>query len=196
MKIAMIVECSQCGERKYFPEPVPYGKKYLCKKCRTVLILAEKNKTPAVVNRNRMTIAVHQALIILVSALLLLNAMGSSVAAAKNASRPETPLEGIIAVLSGVPVDSLNLLENVQDVAAQYERSIVSESLQIMRILERIRDVPPVTQPTNNMAQFPTSQNPLFPEYLSWKYSQFGYTVDKYGIINTGTANSSSVVYY
>ena len=27
---------------------------------------------------------------------------------------------------------------------------------------------------------------PLFPEYLSWKYSQFDYTVDNYGIVCLG----------
>ncbi|MFC2070366.1 hypothetical protein ACFLTB_04250 [Chloroflexota bacterium] len=191
----MIIECSQCGERKYFPEPVPYGKKYFCKKCRTVLILAEEKRSPKFAKRDKMAVAVHQALIILISTILLLSTLGSSTVAAKTASGPQTPLEGIIAILSGAPTDAGTLLENVQEVAAQYERSVVSESVQIMRILERVRNFPPVTEPTNNMARFPTPQNPLFPEYLDWKYSQFKYTVDQYGIINTEPANSSDIIY-
>ncbi|MFC1900911.1 hypothetical protein ACFLYN_04890 [Chloroflexota bacterium] len=186
----MIVECSQCGDRKYLPEPIPYGKKFMCKSCRTILVLADESEALETPKRNSMTIAIHQALIVLVSAFLVLSVMGSSTAAAKSASRPQTPLEGIIAVLSGDPMDPLTLLDNVQEVVAQYERSVVSESLQAMRVLERVREVTPVTVPTNNMAFFPSSQNPLFPEYLNWKYSQFEYTVDEYGIINIANASS------
>jgi hypothetical protein len=190
----MLFECNQCGDRKYFPEPVPYGKKYVCRKCRTVLILTDGEKAPKIVKRNSMIVAAYQASIILISAFIFLSAFGPSIAAAKTPDMQQTPLEGILAVLSGAPADTHNLLENVQEIAAQYERSIVSESLQLMRILERVRDVPPVTEPTNNMERFPSPQNPLFPQYLSWKYSQFEYTVDQYGSINLGTPNSSDII--
>ena len=184
----MIVECEKCGERKYLSEPLLYDK-YFCKSCKSVLVLPEK-EAPETVKQNSFSLAIHQALIVLVAGFLVLSLTGSSRAEAKAEDRPDTPLEGIIAVLSGAPLNPVGLLDDVQEVAAQYERSVVSESLMAMRVLERVHDIPPVTEPTNNMAYFPSYQYPLFPEYLNWKYSQFKYTVDEHGIIYTGTAGS------
>jgi hypothetical protein len=190
----MIVECDKCGERKYLSEPVFYENDYYCKSCKSLLTLPER-ETPKTVKRNSMALAIHQALIVLVAGFLVLSVMGSSRAEAKAEDRPDTPLEGIIAVLSGAPLNPVELLDDVQEIAAQYERSVVSESLMAMRVLERVRYVPPVTEPTNNMAYFPSYQYPLFPEYLNWKYSQFEYTVDEHGIIYTGTAGPTDDSY-
>ncbi len=192
----MIFECSQCGDRKYFPEPVPYGRKYICRKCRSIMILPDLAIAVKTEKRISLAVSAHQALIILLSIFLALSTFGSSIAAAKTPGIPQTPLEGILAVLSGAPVDAGTLLENVCEIAAQYERSIVMESLQIMRIMEGIRNVPAVTEPTNNMERFPSPQNPLFPQYLSWKYSQFEYTVDQHGIIYLETPVPSVTGYY
>jgi len=191
----MIIECTQCGDRKYLPEPVSYSKVYICRNCRTVLILPKEEKGPTGEKRRNFIIAAQQAMLLLIITIVLASTLGTSVASAKSESKPATPLEGIVAVLAGAPADT-NLIDNIQSVVAQYERSIVSESLQLMRIVEDVRDVSPVTEPTNDMALFPTPQNPLFPEYLNWKYSQFNYTVDKYGIVSLETDNLTGNTYH
>ena len=192
----MNIECIQCGERRYIAEPVPYGNVYICKNCKTSQILAEKEKTPAAREGKKLFTAARQTAAILLVTILLVCTAGTTVAAAKTESKPQTPLEGIIAVLTGAPTSSGALLEDVQAVVAQYECSVVTESLQWMRIMERMPDVPPVTEPTNDMTVFPTPQNPLFPDFLTWKYSQFSYTVDENGTVSIEMDNLSDDIHH
>ncbi len=192
----MIIECIQCGERKYIAEPVPYGKVYTCKNCKTPQILAEQEKVPAAKEGKKLFTVARQTAALLLVTILLVCTAGATATAAKTDSGPKNPLEGIIAVLTGAPTGPGSLLEDVQAMVAQYERSVVTESLQWMRIMERMPDVPPVTEPTNDMALFPTPQNSLFPDYLTWKYSQFKYTVDENGIVSIQTDNLSDVSHH
>jgi hypothetical protein len=191
----MNVECSRCGDRKYIPEPVNYGMIYRCRSCRAVLVVAREESAGSSKIRSKFVIPAQQALMLLIIPVLLLGTFGRSAMAAKAETEHLTPLEGILAVLAGAPADTVTLLDNVQEVVAQYERSIVAESVQLMRISEGVREVTPVTEPTNDMAAFPTPENPLFPEYLSWKYSQFDYTVDGYGIVSVETASLSENIF-
>ncbi len=57
-----------------------------------------------------------------------------------------------------------------------------------MRVVDGITTVTPVTTPTNDMSGFPSATNPLFPEYLDRRYSQFNYTVSAYGNVTVDTS--------
>ena len=46
----------------------------------------------------------------------------------------------------------------------------------------------PVATPTNDMLGFPSTENPLYPEYLDRRYSQFNYTVSAYGNVTVDTS--------
>jgi hypothetical protein len=192
----MNVECTRCGFRKYLPEPLTYNSIYFCRNCGAVVEMPKDDNHPKKAKNKSLVIAAKQAALMLAVTLILIGSLSINTASAKSADEPLSHLEGIIAVLSGAPVNSVTLMEDVQGVVSQYERSIVSESVQMMRIVEGMRDVPPVTEPTNDMASFPSPQNPLFPEYLSWKYSQFDYTVDNYGIVCLGSDNLTGETYY
>jgi hypothetical protein len=192
----MIIECTRCGSTKYLPEPVSYSNVYICRNCNTVLSLPKEEKPSKSDRRKNLIIAAQQAMLMLAITIILISTLGTKVASAKSEEEPASHLESIIAVLSGAPINTVTLIDDVQGVVAQYERSIVSESVQLMRIVEGVQDVPPTTQPTNDMTCFPTPQNPLFPEYLNWKYSQFDYTVDRYGIVSLGTDNLTDNTYH
>ena len=82
------------------------------------------------------------------------------------------------SALSSSPV------EKAQDVSALYEQNVVTSALQAMRVIERVKAVPAVTLPTNDMANFPSADHSLYPHYLAKRYSQFRYTVDNNGIVD------------
>ncbi|MFC2038810.1 hypothetical protein ACFLUG_03465 [Chloroflexota bacterium] len=186
----MIIDCSQCGERINFAEPIPYGKVYTCKSCRSVLILAREEPAQSVSRSIGITKTAKQLATMVLLSFLLVSNFGPSVAAASPGEGVETPLEGIVAVLTGTSTDSKTLLKNVRALVAQYERKVISQSLQYMRIMEGMREVPPVLEPTNDMAVFPTPEYSLFPDYIEWQYSQFKYTVNNVGTVSIANEES------
>jgi len=104
-------------------------------------------------------------LVIVLLVWLILSSLGGSLARAE----PDTSLAG--------------LLTEVREVSAAYEHHVVSNALQWMRITEGVKEVRPVTAATNDMQNFPSPEHGLYPHYLSKRFSQFAYTVDKDGIV-------------
>ncbi len=86
-----------------------------------------------------------------------------------------------------------SLIEAVQDISALYEHNVISSALQAMRIIEGVKAVPAVTLATNDMANFPSAENSLYPHYLTRRYSQFKYTVDGDGIVGIDNASPTMV---
>ncbi len=86
-------------------------------------------------------------------------------------------------MLAGPTAAAADIIDDTRGVAASYERQTVSSALQAMRLAERVATLTPVVVPTNDMASFPSAENPLYPEYLDGRYSQFSYTVSAYGVV-------------
>lgn len=84
---------------------------------------------------------------------------------------------------------SSSLVEKAQDVSALYEHNVVTSALQAMRVIEGVKVVPAVTSPTNDMANFPSAEHSLYPNYLAKRYSQFSYTVDGDGVVGIDAAS-------
>lgn len=91
------------------------------------------------------------------------------------------------------PALASELVEQAQDISALYEHHIITTALQSMRVLERVKDVPEVTMATNDMANFPSAEHSLYPNYLTKRYSQYQYTVDSNGIVDINTASPAVV---
>ncbi|MBU2535049.1 MAG: hypothetical protein KKD83_02640 [Chloroflexi bacterium] len=91
------------------------------------------------------------------------------------------------------PALSSSLIEAVQDISARYEHNIITSTLQSMRVIEGVKAVPAVTLATNDMANFPSAEHSLYPHYLTKRYSQFKYTVDRDGIVGIDTASPTIV---
>jgi len=91
------------------------------------------------------------------------------------------------------PALSSSLIEAVQDISALYEHNVISSALQAMRVIEGVKAVPAVTLATNDMANFPSAEHSLYPHYLTKRYSQFKYTVDRDGIVGIDTASPTIV---
>lgn len=134
----------------------------------------------------------QQAVLILIITILSVMAGGTSFAFAKPEHTAATPFKGVAIVILGSSSAAINLIEEVRGVAVMYEYSIVSETLQLMRVIEGIVEVPPVTVPTNDMACFPSAGCPLFPDYLQSRFSQFKYTVDSNGIVSVNTSGATT----
>jgi hypothetical protein len=92
----------------------------------------------------------------------------------------------------GLSDSAISLIEDTRDVTARYERSVVQSSVSAMRVVETIGVIAPVTAPTSDMSCFPSPDHPLFPTYLDRRYSQFRYTIDKYGNIAVDTTLAST----
>ncbi len=88
---------------------------------------------------------------------------------------------------------SSNLIEEAREISALYEHYIISNALQSMRVIERVKEVPDVALATNDMAQFPSAEHSLYPHYVTKRYSQFRYTVDSDGIVDIDTASPTIV---
>lgn len=96
--------------------------------------------------------------------------------------------------LGGAHASSSELIAEVQEVSALYEHYVVSTALQSMRVIDRVKRVPDVTIPTNDMTQFPSAEHSLYPDYVTKRYSQFRYTVDSDGIVDIYTAVPTTVL--
>jgi len=91
------------------------------------------------------------------------------------------------------PAVSSGLIAEAQEISALYEHYIVSTALQSMRVLERVKEVPSITGATNDMARFPSTEHSLYPHYLTKRFSQFKYTVDRDGIVGIDTTSPNTV---
>jgi hypothetical protein len=95
--------------------------------------------------------------------------------------------------IAEAPATPSGLIAEAQEVSALYEHYIVSTALQSMRVLERVKEVPPIIKATNDMAQFPSAEHSLYPHYLTKRFSQFKYTVDRDGIVDIDTTSPNTV---
>jgi len=121
--------------------------------------------------------------------LLLVIAQGASLAFAKPEHTLATPLQDIATTIMDASSEAINLIEDIKRLVAPYERNIISTALHSMRSVEGLSEVPPITIPTNDMTCFPSTEHPLFPEYVDKRFSQFDYTVDSNGIISVHTSD-------
>jgi Ca2+/Na+ antiporter len=126
-----------------------------------------------------------------VTVLLVIGITGTSFAFARPDSALAAPFKGAAMTIARVTSGAISLIDDVRSIGASSERQVVSTSLQLMRISEDVRILVPVTEPTNDMAYFPSREHSLFPTYLDRRYSQFSYTVDEYGIITVHTESST-----
>jgi len=86
------------------------------------------------------------------------------------------------------PELSSGLIEQARQVSALYELHVLTTALRSMRVLEGVKDVPEVTLSTNDMANFPSAEHSLYPQYVTKRFSQYQYTVDSDGIVDINTA--------
>lgn len=136
--------------------------------------------------------AVGRAALIATIVVVLVTSAGTSLALARPESTAAAPFRGIAGAIAGTSMGAISLIEEVRAVAASYESSIVSQSVQAMRLLEGVKVVPAVGAPTNDMASFPSKEHSLFPEYLDRRFSQFKYTVDSRGIVRIDTSGATT----
>ena len=135
---------------------------------------------------------IQQATLAAVALLLLMLFGGTSLAFAKPEHSMATPFKGIAITVTEAPNAVISLIEDIRGVAAGYERNIVSTALQSMRVIEGLKKIRPVAVSTNDMAYFPSSKHPLFPDYLDKRFSQFKYTVDSRGIVSVHTSGATT----
>ena len=145
------------------------------------------NVSIGVKKRNLVNVA-QQAISMAIISVLLITTVGTSAAIANHEHTLATTLKGIASTLVRTSTAPMSLIEQVRGVAAIYERNIVSELLQSMRVIEGLHDIPPVTVPTSDMAHFPVAEYSLFPDYIETRFSQFKYTVDSNGIVSVDTS--------
>ncbi len=119
---------------------------------------------------------------------VLLTAGGSSLAFARPQSALAKPFRGVAITIAETAAGAIGLIDDIRGVAADFERSVVSMSVQSMRITEGVKVVPAVTVSTNDMSVFPSKEHCLFPDYVDRRYSQFKYTVDSAGIVTVDTS--------
>ncbi len=117
---------------------------------------------------------------------------GTSLAFVRPQSALAAPFRGIAEMLAQVTVVADDIIDDARGVAAGYERQTVSSALQAMRVIDGITTVTPVVTPTNDMSAFPSAANPLYPEYLDRRYSQFNYTVSAHGNVTLDTSVATS----
>ncbi len=127
----------------------------------------------------------------LISLLLILIA-GISLAFAQPSQALAAPFKSAAIHVAKAPLAAVVLIEEVRGIAAMYERSIISTAVQSMRIEDKLRVVPAVTAPTNDMSIFPSSEHSLFPGYLDKRYCQFRYTVDGNGIVQVDKSTATT----
>lgn len=70
---------------------------------------------------------------------------------------------------------------------SSFEERVIQNAVQLMRTDEVLKYLAVVETPTNDMAAFPSAKNPLYPDYVSRRYSRFEYTIDSYGLVAAHT---------
>jgi ribosomal protein S27E len=196
---SLIIECPECGTTRYLLESPSHEKEYRCSTCGTGFVFRKTEECPeGPENKSSRALgwkrAARRVASIAVASILLIIAGGSSVAIAKPEHRLAVPFKSMAMTLMQASSGAVSLTENIREIVAAYERSIVSEALQSMRTIEGLNEVPAVTAPTNDMALFPSVAHSLFPDYLDKRVSQFKYTVDSKGIISVDTSGATTDV--
>lgn len=194
----MIIECPQCTDQRNIPEPLPSHRQYHCRLCGTELIfLQDDNQLTDSAENARWLSKRTTTLKILLTALILLVVITTS-GGPSILARPGNSLTGslrnIYQSFIGLSPDKTASMEEIREIIALYEGSIVSEALQAMRLTERLLIVPRVISSTNDMTLFPSPDYPLFPDYLSSRFSQFNYTADSTGVISIDTSQARTTV--
>jgi len=134
----------------------------------------------------------QRVITVAVSVLLIIGVAGTSLAFARPDHALAAPFRGTAVTIAQISDGAISLIEDARGVAATSERQIVSTALQLMRIEEGVKAVTPVSVPTNDMANFPSPENSLYPDYLDGRSSQFRYTVDEYGIVSVHTSTATT----
>ncbi|MFC1931380.1 hypothetical protein ACFLXJ_04205 [Chloroflexota bacterium] len=127
-------------------------------------------------------------------AFLLFLVTGSSATFAKSGHDLNIPFVGAAIALVEAPAVQLDLVREVREVSATYEHYIVSTALQSMRVLDGVKEVPSVTVATNDMENFPSSEQSLYPDYLTKRFSQFRYTVSSDGVVSVDASVAKTEV--
>ncbi len=86
----------------------------------------------------------------------------------------------------------IELFEVVRATAANYERNIIQTAVNSMRVIDNIEVIRPTTEYTNDMAAFPSLQNPVFPQYLDKRFSQYRYTINEFGILEVDASTATT----
>lgn len=136
--------------------------------------------------------ATRQAVLVAVITLFLILLGGTSLAFAKPGHTVATPFKGIVITVTAASATAVSLIEDIRGIVAIYERNIVSTALQSMTVTEGLKDIPPVTVSTNDMACFPSREFCLFPDYLDKQFCQFKYTIDSHGIVSVDTSSATT----
>ena len=116
----------------------------------------------------------------IVLAVILIGVGGTGLAVVKPENALAVPFRNVATVTLELSSGMVSLLEETVNATAAYEKRIVWTALQGMRIVEEI-DTPAVTEPTKDMAHFPSSEHPLFPDYIEDRYTLYKYTADSEG---------------
>ena len=135
-----------------------------------------------------------QPIILIAVIVFLVIVGGTSFALAKPGNTFAAPFRGAAITVVKTSYETIGLFEHIYHIVAAYERNILSITLQSMRVIEDLEEVPPVMVPTNDMARFPSAEYPLFPKYVDKRFSQFKYTVDSDGIINIRPSGATTDV--
>jgi len=110
-------------------------------------------------------------------------------------SNPENvmaaPFRGIAAKTLEASSSVMGFFRSARTVAATEEHSIISNALYFLMLDRNIRRVPEVDTPCNDMTQFPSAELPLYPDYISTRYTQFSYTVNSQGELLIGQSDVS-----
>lgn len=120
--------------------------------------------------------------------IVLVASAGSSLALARPESALARPFRGVAIAIAETTAGAIGLIEEVRGVAADFERAVISQSVQAMRVTEGVKVVPAVAMSTNDMSIFPSKEHCLFPEYVDRRHSQFKYTVDSKGIVTVDSS--------
>ncbi|MDP2920662.1 MAG: hypothetical protein Q8O43_10665 [Dehalococcoidia bacterium] len=139
---------------------------------------------------------IRMAIITGIIAVFSIGTAGICFAIAQPSNVMASPFKGAAVLTLEASSSAIGLIEDIRGVAAGYEHSIIQTSVQSMRIIDGVKDIPSVTTPTNDMAYFPSREHPLFPEFLDRRYSQFKYTLDNYGnvMVDTSTATTDNLL--
>ena len=149
----------------------------------------KKRKTWRVPGLSRVA---QRAVLIAVALVILMVVGGSSFAVAQPEHTLSAPFKGVAITVVEAASAAIGLIEDIRGVVAAYERNIISSTLQSMRVIEGLGQVPAVTVPTNDMARFPSPEHCLFPDYLDRRFSQFKYTVDSRGAVSVDTSGATT----
>ena len=186
----MLIQCPECGETKYIVEPLPTFKEYRCGICQTNLIYTAAVADPEEVSG--VAAIVPKIISAGILSVLLLFVMGITIALSNPNHVLASPFRGVATTVTEASAGPIALIESIRGLVATYERNVISDAVQAMRMIDDIADVPVVTMSTNDMMVFPSAENALYPFYVDKRYSQFRYTVDANGIVSVDTSGATT----